>query len=529
MKKSFSYLVFLLILLVLIMPCVMALGEEKGFTRNSGDERLFSGIILNDGSFIITGGYGTWDRPELGGAGDGTYASIIARYTMSGEMVWEKTLDTTNDNPINDVEFTSNGDLMIAGTYFFSRVDTDGNIIWYERFEQWNDDYYFSSIAVDKDDNFYVETEKKLIKYDKDRNIVKEYVHDNVYDEDMIYSKDKNEIILLHRHIVGTAFDTEVLITGLDTDLNKKWEYKVTPPNNDGRYLLSSITEANDGYIIIGYTFDDIPFEGIEKKGRQDAFILKIDKEGNKIWSTTYGKANTDNYFALGGQVENGNIIVIGDTEYFDEQKNKLADEINLLEFSNETGELVSVKTHLHSEFFTNTGVSNLSCSYGGVVSNENGYVFTGFTMFEEFDGIKPSENPNYERGKYNSFVIHNTQPSKYDVNKKENVGGTINTSSSISLAGEKIVVNIELEEGYSIENITILDMDNNEIEYKKNKDGQYEFIMPDSDVLIDAIFTKKEVNPETTDFIVIVFGVLLIVSLVILYIKHRNIMKKDF
>lgn len=71
--------------------------------------------------------------------------------------------------------------------------------------------------------------------------------------------------------------------------------------------------------------------------------------------------------------------------------------------------------------------------------------------------------------------------------------------------------------------------MDNNEIEYKKNKDGQYEFIMPNSDVLIDAIFTKKEVNPETTDFIVIVFGILLIVSLVILYIKHRNIMKKDF
>lgn len=523
--KTKKIITIIIILILITMPKVNALGEEKGFTRNSGDERLFSGVILNDGSFIITGGYGTWDRPELGGAGDGNYASIIARYTMSGEMLWEKTLDTTNDNPINDVEFTKNGDLMVAGTYFFSRVDTDGNIIWYERFEQWNDDYSFSSIAVDKDDNFYVETEKKLVKYDKDRNIVKEYAHDNVYDEDMIYTKDKNEIILLHRHIVGTTFDTEVLITGLDTDLNKKWEYKVTPPNNKGRYLLSSITEANDGYIIIGYLYDDITFEGIEKKSKQDAFILKIDKEGNKLWSTTYGKANTETYFALGGQIEDGNITVIGDTEFYDEQRNKLSDEVNLLEFSNDTGELVSVKTYLHSETFANDGVSNISCSYGGVISNENGYVFTGFTMFEAFDGIKPSENPNYDRRKFNSFVIHNTQPSKYDVNKKENIGGTINTSTSISLAGEKIVVNIELEEGYFIENITILDMDNNEIEYKKNKDGQYEFIMPNSDVLIDAIFTEKAVNPETTDFILITF-IILIISLVIIYQKQKNAQK---
>ena len=227
MKKRFILLTLMLMFLLLTFQSVCALGKPTGFTRNVGSERLVSGAIFEDGSFVIAGGYGTWDRPELGGAGDGNFASILAKYSKTGELIWEKTLDTTNDNPINGVVLTENEDMIIAGQYFFCRVDKDGNILWYERFEQWNDDYYFDSVAIDKDENIYLETEAKLFKYDKDRNLVKEYPHDNIYEEDMIYSKDKDEIILVERNIVDSGFDTEILVTGLDTDLNKKWEYKI--------------------------------------------------------------------------------------------------------------------------------------------------------------------------------------------------------------------------------------------------------------------------------------------------------------
>lgn len=521
MRKNSIILVFLLLIFLLKISSVDALGDYKGFTRNVGEERIFSGVILNDGSFVIAGGYGTWARPELSGEGDGNFASIIARYTISGEMIWEKTLDTTNDNPINDIKVAKNGDLILAGTYFLARLDKDGEIIWYDRYEQWNDDYYFDSLVLDQDDNIYVDTTKKLIKYDKDRNVVKEYPHDKIYEEDMVYSKEKDEIVLLHRHIVDSNFDTEILVTGLDTDLNKKWEYRLTPPNNDGRYLVSSITEANDGYIIVGYVSDDITIDGIDKKGEKDAFILKIDKEGNKLWVNTYGGVDKRVYYAIGGQVDNGNIIVFGDTEYY-EGRTKLSDEINIFEYSNKTGELVSVKTHLHSEQFSGSGISNISCAYGGVISNENGYVFTGFTAFDEFDGLKPSENPDFERYHYNSFVIYNTQPSVYDITKKEKYGGSIDLSSSNSIAGEVITIIVNPDDGYWFDNLTILDNDNNVVEYSKTSDNTYTFVMPDSDVFIEAYFLEEIKNPETGDIILISIMVLLLFVLCIICIRKK-------
>ena len=471
----------------------------------------------------------------MGGAGDGNFASILAKYSKTGELIWEKTLDTTNDNPINGVVLTENEDMIIAGSYFFCRVDKDGNILWYERFEQWNDDYYFDSVAIDKEENIYLETEAKLFKYDKDRNLVKEYPHENIFEEDMIYSKDKDEIILVERNIVDSGFDTEILVTGLDTDLNKKWEYKLTPPNNKGRYFPSKITEADDGYIIVGDFYSDISFDGIPKKGMNDSFILKIDKEGNKLWSNTYGGEHLWTYFPIGGQVENGNIVVLGDTQYYDDNnRDAIADEINIFEYSNETGELLKTETHLHSEQFSGSGISNISCSYGGVVSNENGYVFLGFTAFDEFDGLKPSDNPNFERYHSNSFVIYNTIPSKYGINKESKDGGKVKSSVLNATSGTKVTIDIELEKGYEVKSIKIVDKKGNIVEYNKISDVEYDFIMPTSDVTIDVEFVKgvsktiidKIINPETSDIPLFILIISFVLSGLYIFRTYRHMRK---
>ena len=266
-----------------------------------------------------------------------------------------------------------------------------------------------------------------------------------------------------------------------------------------------------------------------------DSFILKIDKEGNKLWSNTYGGEHLWTYFPIGGQVENGNIVVLGDTQYYDDNnRDAIADEINIFEYSNETGELLKTETHLHSEQFRGSGISNISCSYGGVVSNENGYVFLGFTAFDEFDGLKPSDNPNFERYHSNSFVIYNTIPSKYGINKEPKEGGEVKSSVLNATSGTKVTIDIELEKGYEVKSIKIVDKKGNIVEYNKISDVEYDFIMPTSDVTIDVEFVKgvsktiidKIINPETSDIPLFILIISFVLSGLYTFRTYRHMKK---
>ena len=57
----------------------------------------------------------------------------------------------------------------------------------------------------------------------------------------------------------------------------------------------------------------------------------------------------------------------------------------------------------------------------------------------------------------------------------------------------------INPQEGYVLENIIIKDKNNNIISYRKtNKENEYEFTMPDTDILITPVYRKLENNSST-------------------------------
>ena len=96
-----------------------------------------------------------------------------------------------------------------------------------------------------------------------------------------------------------------------------------------------------------------------------------------------------------------------------------------------------------------------------------------------------------------------------YNIKIKTDGNGNILTTKKEAKTEENIELEIVPNEGYELATIKATNSNNAEITIQQNK-----FIMPSSDVLIEATFIKKEKNPETSDIavfssiIIIIFGI---------------------
>ena len=69
---------------------------------------------------------------------------------------------------------------------------------------------------------------------------------------------------------------------------------------SDGGYVAVGITESNNGDIS-------------DNHGSKDGWIIKVDSEGNLIWSRCFGGSNNDNFFSI-YETNNGDYLIAGIT-----------------------------------------------------------------------------------------------------------------------------------------------------------------------------------------------------------------------
>ncbi len=131
---------------------------------------------------------------------------------------------------------------------------------------------------------------------------------------------------------------------------------------------------------------------------------------------------------------------------------------------------------------------------------------------------IMPASNvtitPSYKRVSNSVNVDDNKNTKEFIIE--------VNDSKAV-VYEDTVKFTIIPEDGYEIDNIEIIDKNNNKIEYKKtDKDNEYSFTMPETDVIIKPIYRKlpiKEnnnlINPLTNNkFIIILLLILLFFSI---------------
>ena len=150
-----------------------------------------------------------------------------------------------------------------------------------------------------------------------------------------------------------------------------------------------------------------------------------------------------------------------------------------------------------------------------------------------EYTFVMPASDvtiiPSYERVK-NSVNVDNNKNTKEIIIEVNDVSAVVYE--------DKVKFTVTPEEGYEVDTILITDSDGNKVEYKKtNKENEYEFIMPDTDVVITPTYRKIESinvpdtlkNPNTGTGISIIIIVMLIISSItyIIFKRKKNYIMK--
>jgi len=119
-----------------------------------------------------------------------------------------------------------------------------------------------------------------------------------------------DSIIPIH---YGSWMDPDIWILKLDSLGNKQWSKVFGGSLEDA---VKSLVEVSDGYMVIGATAS-ADYDCSSSHGDGDGLVIKLDKNGNKLWSKCYGGSASEGFNAgvsgnsngifVAGEVNSGN------------------------------------------------------------------------------------------------------------------------------------------------------------------------------------------------------------------------------
>jgi predicted secreted protein len=245
-------------------------------------------IIKADNGYIIVG--------DTYSFGEGKGDAWVIKIDKNGNKIWDKTFGGSKNDEANAIIKADNGYIIVGDTddSFFGvgsvdawviKIDKNGNKIWDKTF---GGSKYDEADAIIKADNGYIiagytesfgagNYDTWVIKIDKNGNKIWDKTFGGRKDDeaDAIIKVNNGYIIAGYTDSFG-AGDRDVWVIKIDKNGNKIWDKTFGGTYYDDAY---AIIKADNGYIIVGDTDDS--FFGV---GSVDAWIIKIDKNGNKIW-----------------------------------------------------------------------------------------------------------------------------------------------------------------------------------------------------------------------------------------------------
>ena len=277
-----------------------AISWQKSFGFQ-GNDSGFSIIQTNDQGYLISGildvsasgGQGNSSRTSNRHAG-GEYWAI--RLNASGDMLWSKFFGGSfTDMPEGIVETDDNGFIIVGGSdsfdiditnnlgsydFWIIKISDVGDLLWEKSF---GGDEIDQARAIVKsgDGNFVIAGDTRSNSNDVSNN-------NGAADLWLIKISPEGELIW-ERTIGGSSFDVSRSIKR----------------TRDNGFILAGSSRSSD-------------IDVSENKGQNDAWVLKVDSNGNLQWERSIGGSNID--FAYGiAELNDNTIVVVGDTASNDE------------------------------------------------------------------------------------------------------------------------------------------------------------------------------------------------------------------
>ena len=220
-------------------------------------------IQTEDGGYLVLG------RTENYGVGG--FDIILVRYNSEGEYQWKKTFGSVNDESGSRLIAADDGGYFLLGqttpqsgigkNIFLVKTDAEGT-------EQWTTTY---GGETGTDGN------------------------------DMIQLSDGNYAIV---GFIAQGEDFQVYFIKIDDKGDLIWEKSFGGSAYD---VGSSVRETRDGgFVLCGYTAS-------MGAGARDGYVVRLDASGNLLWENAYGYDNSDQFGGI-AETPAGDFIAVGNT-----------------------------------------------------------------------------------------------------------------------------------------------------------------------------------------------------------------------
>lgn len=250
----------------------------------SADDFFSRTIQLNNGQFVSAGYSSSTDGDALGNAG--LMSGWIVNVDGSGSKIWQTALKTTSTGSLLSVVGTADGGTISAGEinvsgrlydFWVTKVDAVGKVVWDRNYGGLNNDYA-----------------RQVINTTDGGVIVSGYTDSNNGD------------------VKSNNGSSDLWVLKLDADGNFVWQKNYGGTGSDS---YGGITACSDGgYILCGITDSNNSGDVPATKGSTDILVIKIDANGNKVWSKTFGGTGLDGAISVLGDADGG-CTVAGFTE----------------------------------------------------------------------------------------------------------------------------------------------------------------------------------------------------------------------
>lgn len=298
---------------------------------------------------IITGNSG-----DVSGIHGGQEAWLV-KTDGAGNIVWQRPTGGTNLDSGYDLVLTDDGGCIIAGSSgstdydvtannggfdaWVLKVDGLGNVVWDKNVGGTLADYGHSLCKL---------SDESVVVVGSSSSDDGDILLNQGYQDILVFKLNPNGNLLWEKTFGGSAIDQAYDITA----------------TSDGGFLITGETNSDDGDIT-------------NAQGYYDAFVLKIDSLGNKIWMKTFGGSGWD-ITNCGIESSDGNYVISGGSDSYD-------GDVTSSHGDNDAW-LIKLDTQGNLMWLKNYGGSQYDNGEFVIESSIGRYILVGFTYSDDGD-----------------------------------------------------------------------------------------------------------------------------------------------
>ncbi len=311
----------------------------------SGEDEAIAVTKTIDGGLLILGTTNSIDG-DISGKTSTDKDFWLLKLDSDGTKVWDKTLGGSDDDIATAIIQSSQGGYILSGysrsndgdvgttagffDYWIIKIDENGT-------KQWSSTFGFPG----------TDQATKIIETREGGYFVTGFF-------DVTASGGQGNDGRNSLHGVGEYWGIK-----LDASGNYIWRRYFGGSNNDRSYDVIQTTDS--GFLLVGSSESD-DFDITDDKGSYDFWVVKVSKDGDTLWTKSYGGSEIENGRGL-TQTQDGNYLFVGDTRSTDQDVTGLKGNADawVIKFNGDNGNLIWQKTFGGSEFDSASDIQKLT------------------------------------------------------------------------------------------------------------------------------------------------------------------------